>query len=96
MTVVVESFDYTPSFRDELGAAPADCQSAARHALKQLKLNPRAKTLRLHALSGYKKPTIYKIDVFTNHSWQITFELEGTKAILRRLAPHRDIDRRPR
>lgn len=96
MTVVVESFDYTPSFQEELLAAPSDCQAAARDALKLLKQNSRAKSLRLHSLKGYRKPSIYKIDVFASKSWQITFELAGTRAILRRLAKHRDIDRRPR
>ena len=50
---------------------------------------------RLDALAGYAKPTIFKIDVYANKSWQITFEIAGTVAVLRRIAKHREIDRRP-
>lgn len=96
MSIEVDSFDFTASFKSELQAAGPDVQQAARDALKLLKANPRAKTLRLHSLSGYCKPTIYKIDVYANHSWQITFELAGKTAVLRRLATHKDINRRPR
>jgi hypothetical protein len=31
-----------------------------------------------------------------NRSWQITFELDGDTAILRRIARHKDLDRAPR
>jgi hypothetical protein len=57
---------------------------------------PWAKSLRLHQLTGYAKPAIWKIDVYANHSWQITFEMEGTTARLVRLATHKKIDRDPR
>lgn len=96
MRLVVVAFDYSPSFQADLAAAPLDVRRAANVALKLLKSNPQAGRLRLHSLAGYPKPTIYKIDVLANKSWQITFELNGGVSILRRIAPHRDIDRRPR
>lgn len=51
--------------------------------------------LRVHALKGYKDPRILKIDVFANKAWQITFEMDGETAILRRLGRHKDIDDTP-
>lgn len=42
------------------------------------------------------KPTVWKIDVFVSHAWQITFELNGTVAELKRLGTHKTIDRDPR
>jgi len=44
---------------------------------------------------SWYRPTIFKIDVFPNRSWQITFELNGTTAILRKIAPHSELDRSP-
>jgi len=83
-------------FQSEFRSLPKDVQIAARKALGLLVQQPNAKSLRLHTLKGKRKPTIWKIDVFTNHSWQITFEMEGDTAVLRRIGTHRDIDRNPR
>lgn len=69
---------------------------ALRDALTLLMANPRAKSLRLHPLSGYGKPTLWKIDVFTNKAWQVTFELIDGVASLKRVATHKAIDRDPR
>jgi hypothetical protein len=47
-------------------------------------------------LQGYGKPTLYKFDVFPNKSWQVSFELDGTTAVLMRICTHKEMDRRPR
>ena len=94
--IEVRAFTRTQRFEDELKAAPEDAQRAAAEALDLLMRNSKAGRLRCHPLSGYGKPTIYKIDVYANHSWQITFELVGTTAHLKRLATHKSIDRDPR
>ena len=96
MAVAVRAFRLTEAFKRDMRRAEAPIQEAARSALKKLKLNAEASSLRLHALSGYCKPTIYKIDVLPNRSWQITFELDGEEAVLLRLGTHRLIDRAPR
>jgi len=95
-TLHIERFEPSPSFQSGVRALPENVRVAANDALKLLKQNPSAKSLRLHTLKGIKKPTIWKIDVFSNHSWQITFELDGDMAVLRRVATHAEIDRRPR
>ncbi len=94
--VRVERFAYSQRFKDEVADLQPDVVKAAREALELLQTNPRAKSLRLHPLSGLPKPTIWKIDVFTNHAWQITFELLGTTAHLKRIGTHKSIDRAPR
>lgn len=99
MSLVVETFDFTAPFAAAMAAAAdadPELYQAAKDALELLRKNPQARSLRVHALKGYGKPTIFKMDVYTNHSWQITFEMLGTKAVLRRLATHKDIDRNPR
>lgn len=92
----VERFDYSERFKDELRSLPPDVVEAVRSALKELQRHPRSKSLRLHPLTGLPKPTVWKIDVFTNHSWQVTFELNGTTAELKRIGTHKSIDRDPR
>lgn len=92
----VTGFTRSARFEAEVGCLQPDTIAALGEALKLLLANPSAGRLRLHSLKGYSKPTIYKIDVFANKSWQVTFELEGTTAHLRRIAPHAKIDRDPR
>lgn len=94
--IQVRAFTRTQRFENEMKAAPIDAQRAAFEALQTLQRNPAAGRLRLHPLKGFGKPTIWKIDVYANRSWQITFELEGTTAHLKRLADHKTIDRDPR
>ena len=96
MLLSVQGTRRTPSFDADVRAAPPDVVADATAALKKLMQNPGAGSLRLHALSGYPKPTIYKIDVRADRSWQITFELDGTTAVMLRLATHKVMDRRPR
>lgn len=93
--VQIDALDYKASFQKDLLKSPSDIQAAAHEALVELMKNPQPAKLRLHSLQGCFSPRILKIDVFPNRSWQITFEMDGTTAILRRLAKHRDIDRRP-
>ena len=93
--VKIDAIDYKASFQKDLLKSPPNVQEAVRVALIELMKNPQPAKLRLHSLEGCFHPRILKIDVFPNRSWQITFEMDGTKAILRRLARHRDIDRRP-
>jgi len=94
--IAIRQLSASNRFGRDLQDAPADIQAAALKALNRLRENPAARSLRLHSLSGYPKPMLWKIDVFANHSWQITFELEGDAAVLKRLGTHRDVDRDPR
>jgi hypothetical protein len=95
MALVVTSFEFTPPYKTDFKRAPPDIQSASDRTLKQLLTNSNSGSLRLHTLKGYPKPTIFKIDVI-GHSWQITFEMIGSKANLLRLGTHKELDRNPR
>ncbi len=96
MTVSVARVRYTERFASDLRSAEHGVQSAAKDAIDKLLKTPHARSLRLHTLSGYGKPSIYKIDVTANHAWQITFEIDGDTAVLRRLGSHKELDRSPR
>lgn len=92
----VTQFQPAGCFERDLKRAPADVQADAQVALNELLANSAAGALRLHSLKGYPKPTIFKIDLRADHSWQITFEVDGETAVLLRLGTHRQLDRRPR
>jgi len=94
--VRIEKLSYSARFQAEFKALSSDAQKACIEALKTLQSHPQSKSLRLHTLKGMPKPTIWKIDVYTNHSWQVTFELVGTTAELKRIGTHKAIDRDPR
>ena len=95
MLPTVVDFESTAAFKKDLAGAPANIRQAATDALKTLKTNISSRALRCHTLKGYKKPTIYKIDV-DGPAWQVTFEMDGTTARLLRLGTHKEIDRAPR
>lgn len=94
--IKIERFAFSERFQAELQKLQPDVIKAVKEALALLQNNPVAKSLRLHPLTGLPKPTVWKIDVFTNHSWQVTFELNGTTAELKRVSTHKSIDRDPR
>lgn len=78
-------------FKKDLAGSPSDIQLAASKALKKLIENSSANSIRLHNLQGHK-PTIWKIDVFPNKSWQISMRIENSHATLLRLATHKEMD----
>lgn len=94
--IVITAFAYSQRFQTKIQGLPPDVQQAAKEALDLLIKNPRAKSLRLHNLTGLPKPTMWKVDVYANHSWQITFEINGSVAELKRIGRHKSIDRDPR
>lgn len=89
----VNGFDFTQRFKRDLKSADPTVQKAVKDALELLQKNPRF--VRAHALRGHK-PRLYSMDVLSNHSWQITFELVDGVAVLIRLGTHKEIDRAPR
>lgn len=94
-SVQIDSLDYKETFQKDLKKAPPEILRELELVLEALMRNPQPAKLRLHSLTGCFDPRILKIDVTPNRAWQITFEMRETTAILRRLAPHKTIDRRP-
>jgi plasmid maintenance system killer protein len=56
-------------------------------------LSYRPPGLRFEKLSGYSNPDIYTIHV--NGNYKVSLEVTGGNALLRRVAPHDEIDRAP-
>lgn len=95
MGLVITGFDFTERFRRELASAPPEVREALRAILIKATDNAQAGALRFHALHGYR-PKVFKFDVMPNQAWQVSFELDGSTAVLMRLCTHKEMDRRPR
>jgi len=83
------------SFQNSYKGLPDDIKEHFKEAKKELLKYPQPSSLRLHQLSGWKNPKIYTIDVGPNHSYKLSFELDGEIAIFRRVGTHKLIDRCP-
>ena len=92
--IKVTEFQRLPKYEKQYAKLSPEIQTAVDAALDLLITNPTASSLRCHPLHGFR-PTIWKIDVLPNKSWQITFELRSTTAVLRKVAPHSELDRSP-
>lgn len=91
----IKDLDFKLTFDRDLKKAPPEVHRVIEQVLDDLLKFPQPKKLRFHSLTGCFDPKIFKIDVFPNRSWQITFEMDGQTAVLRRLATHKEIDRSP-
>lgn len=92
---VIKTLGRSDKFENDLKKLPQDVRDAAKDAIRDLLKQPIPTARRFHQLHGYKNPKLYTIDVFTNKSYKISFELKGTEAYLRRIATHKVIDRAP-
>jgi mRNA-degrading endonuclease YafQ of YafQ-DinJ toxin-antitoxin module len=91
----IKTLQYKDKFARDLKALPIDVQLAVKEAIADLLRDPIPASRRLHPLTGFKNPKVYTVDVFTNHSYKISLEMEGHTATLRRVATHKIIDDRP-
>lgn len=80
-------------FDRDYGKLTAELRERTAEKLRDLLRNPRPAGLAFEKLKGYRRHDLYSIHVTGNY--KISFELEGSTAILRRVAPHDEIDRAP-
>lgn len=57
--------------------------------------HPIPKKMRFEKLHGYKNLSLYTVHVTPNHSHKVSMEIQGSKAILRRIGTHKKIDKTP-
>ena len=86
-------FQFSPTFLKGFEKLKPEIKKAAVSALNKFKETPQAKSLRFHRLSSVKPP-VWKIDIFTDHSWQIAMRVEGETCILLSVDTHKNMDRR--
>ena len=91
----ITSLTRNEKFDSDFKSLPKNIQEAAKEAIRDLLKDPIPRSLRLHALSGYKNPKVFTIDVTSNHAYKISLEITGPKANLRRIGTHKVLDRAP-
>jgi hypothetical protein len=82
-------------FKRDYKKLSQELQARVHDVLRLLVQDTRLGSLRFHKLHGYKNPAVYTIDLTTNRDYKISLSIEGDRAILRRVATHKEIDRRP-
>jgi hypothetical protein len=82
---------FSNSFKKLSDEQKAEAAAAIADILRQ----PIPALRRFKSLTGYANPKIYTVHVTRNHSHKLSFELEGTVAVLRRIGTHKEIDRTP-
>lgn len=83
------------TFTRDYKKLPPQIKTAVDDCLKRLLKNPKSGKLRFEKLRGIKNPNVYTIHVTGNHNYKLSMEIDGTTAKLRRIATHKEIDRRP-
>ncbi|HAS51558.1 MAG TPA: hypothetical protein DCS21_07370 [Gammaproteobacteria bacterium] len=91
--IVMARMQRTTRFVRDYGKLTVEQQALADAKLCDLLANPRPPGLRFEKLKGYHRPDLYTIHVTGNY--KISFAIDGDTAILRRVAPHDEIDRAP-
>lgn len=90
---VLTGMEATARFARDFRKLSPELQKRTEAKLADLIKNPRPPGLRFEKLKGYSKPAIYSLHVTGNY--KISFLVEGSTAILRRVAEHDEIDRAP-
>lgn len=96
MNLIIRSIDVgRKSFVNGLKKLPDNIRAEAKQALKDILKYPQPGYLKLEKLSGYRRPDIYTIHFTGNNSHKMSFEMDGDKAVFRKVGTHKLIDRSP-
>ena len=92
----MRKLSFRPTFIRQFGQLTPDVQKAAKkvlHKLQNTEPGSSNTTLRLHRLTDVQPPT-FKVDVFSNHSWQIVFRIGRADSYdIVAVLKHKDVDR---
>lgn len=91
--VVITAWGAGKQYQRDFKKLTPELQARTSAKLADLKANPRPPGLGFEKLKGYKNPDTYTIHVTGNY--KVSFEINGSTAWLRRVAPHDVIDRAP-
>lgn len=93
--VVIEELSFTNKFKQDYKKSTIDIRKQVDSAIEDLLKNPMPNALRFKKYNGYSNPNIFAIHVTKNHSHKISLEMQGKKAILRRIGTHKEVDSSP-
>jgi len=89
---VIRALDFKPSFHKDFRKLSGESQKRVRQALNDLMRDPRPKGLRIEPQQGMTNPKVYTAHV--SRGLKFSYEMDGDKAILRRVSTHDEIDRK--
>jgi mRNA-degrading endonuclease YafQ of YafQ-DinJ toxin-antitoxin module len=84
---------FTERFKKDYKALSTDVQDAVDACILDLEKDPLPAVRRGHRINAGRFPKVFSVDVFSNKSYKISFEINGKEALLRRVGTHREIDR---
>lgn len=91
----IDEVETLQTFDNDYKKLPPEIKQHWEERLPLLLEHPIPKKLRFEKLIGYKNPSLYTVHVTPNHSHKVSMEIQGRKAILRRIATHKKIDKTP-
>ena len=84
----------TDRFVKDFKSLPIDLQKQVEACIKDLGVDPIPNTRRAHRISiAGHRPQVFSVDVSSNKSHKLSFEIDGNTAVLRRVGTHRELDR---
>lgn len=89
-----KTFDTTSSFLRDLKTLDVQQRKAVQRCIEELQSDDVGQARRVHRLNP-KREGILSVDIDGRTAYKMTLTVEGAHATLRRVAPHKDIDRKP-
>lgn len=86
---------FTERFKKDYKSLSPDLQSAVDECIKDFSKDPIPASRRGHRINTGRFPKVFSVDVLTNKSYKLSFEINGDEVMLRRVGTHREIDRNP-
>lgn len=87
------------TFKRDYKRLDAQQQAAVDECLRDLQRDVIPQVRRWHKVDRTARPPIFTVDVFPNHSYKVSCHVDndtqGEYLVLRRVAPHKTIDRAP-
>lgn len=82
----------TNAFKRDFKSLDQNLQEEVKKAIKDLGLATIPASRRFHCVDQ-NRPKVYTVDITSNKSHKMSFEINGTGVTLRRVGTHREIDR---
>ena len=87
---------FSQRFIKDYRSLPSDIQYAVAECIEDFERDPMPESRRPHSVTPKgQRPIIYTMDVTSNKSHKLSFDVQGESVILRRVGTHKQIDRTP-
>jgi mRNA-degrading endonuclease RelE of RelBE toxin-antitoxin system len=91
--LIIRTLQLSSRFERDFKKLPPEIKALCQETLPKLLAHPQPSGLRFEKLQGYSRPSLYSLHITGNY--KVSLEIKGGCAVLRRVACHNEIDRRP-